>query len=172
MQHGSRRLRVRAFLVPVSIGISYMQNDWVLLVTQDENELETDREALTEAGFNVGCIVTAKAEDAVHRLLGREGYERYKRPGLVIVDLDHTRGENRDQLRHLIADLKEDAELRSLPVLLLMRESKMEDVNVWYKVGVNACAVRPDTHGAMVDFYRSVKTFWRERVLLPENDWP
>jgi two-component system, chemotaxis family, response regulator Rcp1 len=156
----------------VPIGIDYMQNDWVLLVTQDDTELETDREALSEAGFDTEYIVTAKADDAAHRLLGREGFERYKRPGLVIIDLDHTFGEGRSRLRRLVADLKEDADLRLIPVLLLMRENRMEDVNAWYQVGVNACAVRPDSHVSMVDFYRTVQTFWRERVLLPENDWP
>lgn len=62
--------------------------------------------------------------------------------------------------------------LRLIPVLLLMPENEMENVHAWYKIDVNTCAARSDSHVVTVDFYRSVKAFWLEWILLPEEDWP
>jgi len=150
-------------------GIGHMQNDWVLLVSPDNSALETELGALTEAGFAGGCIDMVNVEDATRRLLGREGFEHYKRPGLVIMDSSRASGEARNRLRHFVTDLKMDEDWRRIPVLLLIPEKEPEEVNAWYRIGVNTCAVRPSTYTAAVEFYRSVKTFWQEWVLLPED---
>lgn len=147
-------------------------NDWMLLITQDEKEREGNRRALVEAGYPEANILTTTAEEAADYLYGRLYDERIKRPGLIIVDLDHAGDENRARLKRLLKHLKEDPELLPIPLIMIVRgDHVQEDIDEWYAIGVNAVAARPNSHDAAVDFYRSLNRFWRERVVLPEAKW-
>lgn len=86
-------------------------NSWMLLIAQNEIEQEENRRALIEADYPEANILTTTPEEAADFLSGRLHDARIKRPGLIIVDLDNTEGENRARLKRLVKSLKEDPEL-------------------------------------------------------------
>lgn len=144
----------------------------ILLIVEEADEQRTDATVLTEAGYSDDAIVSLNAEDAFGTLFG-DGQDRAsRRPSLVIVDLDHTREPGRALLNRLVSELKHDENYRVVPVLVLVREDSHEDVLAWYKLGINAIAVRPDTHDDMVDLFKSVRAFWSENVTLADELWP
>lgn len=148
------------------------QNDWILLITQEENEQRADHDAITRAGWPDECILTANAEEAVG-FLSQRLQNHTERPGIIVVDLDDTTGENRERLKSLMRSFKSrETHLRTIPLIMLVRDNAREDTDDWYRAGVNAVALRSRDFESAVVFFRSLRTFWRERVTLPDADWP
>ncbi|HET6568918.1 MAG TPA: hypothetical protein VFG50_13210 [Rhodothermales bacterium] len=144
----------------------------ILLIVDETDEQRTDESVLIESGYSADAVKALTGEDAFHVLFGDGDEKASRKPSLVIIDLDHTREPGRSVLQHLVTELKDDAAHRVIPVLLLVRESQHEDVLAWYKTGVNAVAVRPESHDDMVAFFKSVRAFWSENVTLADDLWP
>jgi CheY-like chemotaxis protein len=85
------------------------------------------------------------------------------RPGLILLDLNMPRKDGRAVLR----DLKQDAELRTIPVVVLTTSKDDEDVYRSYDLGVNSYIVKPVTFEALVDILQTLEKYWFEIVELP-----
>ncbi len=85
------------------------------------------------------------------------------RPGLILLDLNMPRKDGRAVLK----DLKQDAELRTIPVVVLTTSKDDEDVYRSYDLGVNSYIVKPVTFEALVDILQTLEKYWFEIVELP-----
>lgn len=144
----------------------------ILLIVEEADEQRTDESVLIESGYSADSVTALTGEDAFDTLFGNGEDKATRKPALVIIDLDHTRDPGRSLLLRLVNKLKNDAAHRVIPVLLLVREGRHEDVLSWYKIGVNAVAVRPDSHEGTVALFKAVRAFWSENVTLADELWP
>ena len=85
------------------------------------------------------------------------------RPGLILLDLNMPRKDGRTVLK----ELKQDAELRTIPVVVLTTSKDDEDVYRSYDLGVNSYIVKPVTFEALVDILQTLEKYWFEIVELP-----
>lgn len=85
------------------------------------------------------------------------------RPGLILLDLNMPRKDGRTVLK----ELKQDAELRSIPVVVLTTSKDDEDVYRSYDLGVNSYVVKPVTFEALVDTLQTLEKYWFQIVELP-----
>lgn len=85
------------------------------------------------------------------------------RPGLILLDLNMPRMDGRTVLK----ELKSDADLRSIPVVVLTTSKDDEDVYRSYDLGVNSYIVKPVTFEALVDILQTLEKYWFEIVELP-----
>ena len=85
------------------------------------------------------------------------------RPGLILLDLNMPRKDGRTVLK----ELKQDAELRTIPVVVLTTSKDDEDVYHSYDLGVNSYIVKPVTFEALVDILQTLEKYWFEIVELP-----
>jgi CheY-like chemotaxis protein len=86
------------------------------------------------------------------------------RPGLILLDLNMPKMDGRTVLK----ELKNDAELRSIPVVILTTSKDDEDVYRSYDLGVNSYIVKPVTFEALVDILQTLEKYWFEIVELPQ----
>lgn len=86
------------------------------------------------------------------------------RPGLILLDLNMPKMDGRTVLK----ELKSDAELRSIPVVILTTSKDDEDVYRSYDLGVNSYIVKPVTFEALVDILQTLEKYWFEIVELPQ----
>ncbi len=151
-----------------------MQNDWLLVIAENEEVEAEDTALLVRAGFPEKGIRTAKGDDALGFINSRLMAEKLReRPGLLIFDLDHASGEGRARLKKLMMALKGTPEYKSLPLLMLVRpDYHPDDVVQWYKEGINAVALRPNkSEEDALAFFKSLHAFWQGKVVLVDPSW-
>lgn len=85
------------------------------------------------------------------------------RPGLILLDLNMPRMDGRTVLK----ELKQDNDLRTIPVVVLTTSKDDEDVYRSYDLGVNSYIVKPVTFEALVDILQTLEKYWFEIVELP-----
>jgi CheY-like chemotaxis protein len=85
------------------------------------------------------------------------------RPGLILLDLNMPRKDGRTVLK----ELKQDADLRTIPIVVLTTSKDDEDVYRSYDLGVNSYIVKPVTFEALVDILQTLEKYWFEIVELP-----
>jgi len=89
--------------------------------------------------------------------------EAAPRPGLILLDLNMPRMDGREALRAI----KEDPDLRRIPVVVLTTSHAERDVVQSYDLGVNAFVTKPITFEELADCLRVLGNFWFEIVKLP-----
>jgi CheY-like chemotaxis protein len=85
------------------------------------------------------------------------------RPGLILLDLNMPKMDGRTVLK----EIKQDPDLRMLPVVILTTSKDDEDVYKSYDLGVNSYIVKPVTFEALVDILQTLEKYWFEIVELP-----
>jgi CheY-like chemotaxis protein len=88
-----------------------------------------------------------------------------RRPGLILLDLNMPRKDGRTVLK----ELKNDPDLRQIPVVVLTTSKADEDIYRSYDLGVNSYIVKPVTFEALVDILQTLEKYWFEIVELPKQ---
>ena len=84
-------------------------------------------------------------------------------PGLVLLDLNMPKRDGREAL----ADMKADAALRRIPVVVLTTSKADEDIIRTYGLGVSSFITKPVTFEGLVEITRILARYWIEIVELP-----
>jgi CheY-like chemotaxis protein len=85
------------------------------------------------------------------------------RPGLILLDLNMPRKDGREALK----EIKNDAELREIPIVVLTTSKDEEDVLRSYDLGANSYITKPVTFEGLCDVMKSLGKYWFEIVELP-----
>jgi CheY-like chemotaxis protein len=135
----------------------------ILLVEDSPTDVMMTREAM--AYYKVLNPLHV-VEDGVEAMayLRREGPHREApRPGLIILDLNLPRKSGREVLQ----ELKADADLRQIPVVVLTTSKSEEDVARSYGLHANCYITKPVDFDRFVEVVRSINEFWFGVVTLP-----
>lgn len=89
--------------------------------------------------------------------------ESSPRPSLILLDLNMPRKDGREALQ----EIKDDPDLRQIPVVVLTTSNSDVDVQQSYDAGVNAYITKPARFAEMVDAFKVLYGFWFEVVRLP-----
>lgn len=112
-------------------------------------------------------IHTVEDGEQLLQYLRREGPysdpEKSPRPGLILLDLNMPRKDGREALQ----EIKSDARLRSIPVVVLTTSEAELDILRSYDLGVNAFVTKPVTFDDLARAIRVITDFWFELVRLP-----
>jgi CheY-like chemotaxis protein len=87
------------------------------------------------------------------------------RPGLILLDLNMPRKDGRTVLK----EIKEDPDLRDIPVAILTASKDDEDVYRSYDLGVTSYIVKPVTFESLVDTLQSLERYYFQIVDLPKG---
>jgi len=71
--------------------------------------------------------------------------------------------------RTVLKEIKQDPDLRTIPVIVLTTSKSDEDVYRSYDLGVNSYIVEPVTFEALVDTLQTLEKYWFEIVELPNQ---
>ncbi|HVL83105.1 MAG TPA: response regulator [Pseudonocardia sp.] len=137
----------------------------VLLVEDDPGDVLMTREAFDEYLHNRLDVVTDGAEALAY--LRREApYADVPRPDLILLDLNLPRRDGREVLQ----EVKDDPELRSIPVIVLTTSQAEEDVLRSYQLHANAYVTKPVDFENFVDAIKQIDHFFVSVVKLPIRD--
>src|SRR5947208_3024002 len=132
----------------------------VLLVEDNPADVRLFREALREHGSDVNLSVVTNGEDAIRFIHRQAGYESAKTPALIILDLNLPKKDGRQVLKHL----KNDPELRRIPVVVLTTSDAEADVMRAYDLHANCYVRKPSDLDEFLRTVRACEVFWLEVV--------
>lgn len=137
----------------------------ILLVEDSATDVELTEEAFASARIRTRLRAVSDGEAALALLRGEPPYEEALRPGLILLDLNMPRKDGREVLR----ELKADARLSSIPVLVLTTSGAAEDITEAYAAGANAYIRKPVQFDDFVATVRAIESFWLTVATLPPS---
>ena len=84
-------------------------------------------------------------------------------PNLVLLDLNMPRKDGREALK----EIKEDPELRRIPIVVFTTSKTEEDIFRTYDLGVNSFISKPVRFSDLVDIIATTTSYWLDIVSLP-----
>ena len=135
----------------------------VLLVEDDPGDALITREAFEQHGIGNQLHVVSDGEQAIQFLRRTADFTTAPRPGLILLDLNLPR---RNGLE-VLAKVKADGELLSIPVVVLTTSQAQEDILRSYSLHANAYIVKPVDFDRFITAIRQIDTFFLTMVKLP-----
>ena len=137
----------------------------ILLVEDSLADVRLTEEAFRDAKvLNHMSVVTDGAE--AMQFLRREGpHAAAPRPDLILLDLNLPRKDGREVLK----EIKDDPNLRCVPVVVLTTSRAEEDVLKAYNLHANCYITKPVDFTQFISVVRSIEGFWLSVVKLPRN---
>jgi len=134
----------------------------VLLVEDDPGDVLMTREAFEEYLHNRLDVVGDGAEALAY--LRREApHTDVPRPDLVLLDLNLPRRDGREVLE----EVKNDPDLRHIPVIVLTTSQAEEDVLRSYQLHANAYVTKPVDFEGFIEAIKQIDHFFVSVVQLP-----
>jgi CheY-like chemotaxis protein len=135
----------------------------VLLVEDDAGDVVLIEEAFEYNKVRNRLNVVSDGVEAIE-FLRREGpHADAPRPGLVLLDLNLPRKDGRE----VLAEIKDDPSLRTIPVVVLTTSKAEEDVLRSYDLHANAYVTKPVDFDRFIEVVRQIDEFFVSVVRLP-----
>lgn len=135
----------------------------ILLVEDNLGDVRLTQEALKEGKVLNNLSVARDGEEAME-FLGRKGkYANAARPDLILLDLNMPKKDG----RAVLTDIKNDEELRSIPVVVLTTSVAEQDILKAYNLHANCYITKPVDLGQFIEVVKNINDFWFSVVKLP-----
>jgi chemotaxis family two-component system response regulator Rcp1 len=135
----------------------------ILLVEDSATDAELTREVLLEANVRSNLRIVKDGDTAMAVLKGRGPYAGSRRPDLILLDLNLPGMDG----RAVLAEVKGDDDLKSIPVVVLSASPADEDVANAYAHQANAYIRKPTDLDEFVECMKLLEAFWLSMVRLP-----
>ena len=144
----------------------------VLLVEDSPGDVRLTQEVFRDANMAAHLpnmtIHLHVAYDGVEAMafLRREGaHFEAPRPDLILLDLNLPRMDGRE----VLAQIKEDEVLRTIPTVILTTSDSEADIVKSYQLQANCYLSKPVQLDAFESLVRSINDFWLTKVRLPQQ---
>ncbi len=135
----------------------------ILLVDDDPDIADLMIEAFEDSKIANHFSVVHDGVEAM-AYLRREGkYNMAPRPAIVFLDLNMPRMDG----RQVLAEMKEDPNLKDIPVAILTTSQADEDVAQAYKLHANCYLSKPPNMDGLIKLVSAIESFWFTLVELP-----
>ena len=135
----------------------------ILLVEDNPDDALLTVETLHEGKIINNVTVVEDGEKAIHFLRRKGKYASALRPDLILLDLQLPKKNGRE----VLAEIKEDDDLRRIPVVILTTSSSEKDVFESYNLRANCYVTKPIDLDEFIDAVRKIEDFWLALVKLP-----
>ena len=149
--------------IPVRL-LWLLETDWwemaretVLIVDDDARNVEFLRDSLlVPSGYTTLCATDG--EQALHLALAGE-------PDLILLDLNLPKKDGRE----VLAEIKNDVDLKRIPVVILSTSKSEEDIMTSYALHANCYIAKPINLDNFLNVVKAIEDFWLTIVKLPPN---
>jgi CheY-like chemotaxis protein len=138
----------------------------ILLIEDSPEDFETTERAFRRSGLKnpiYRCVDGDEALDFLYRRGRYAGTDEAPRPGVILLDLNLPGTDGRE----VLSEIKNDPQLKQIPVIVLTTSKDERDIEVCYRCGANSYIQKPvDLDGFMKAIER-LNDYWFEVVILP-----
>lgn len=137
----------------------------ILLVEDNPGDVRLTVEALKDGKLRNSLSVVTDGMEAL-ALLRRQGqYAEAARPDLILLDLNLPRMDGRE----VLAQIKQDPNLRRIPVVVLTSSQAEQDIIRSYDLQANCYITKPVDLYQFATVVKSIEDFWFTIVKLPQE---
>ncbi|AXB43708.1 response regulator [Amycolatopsis albispora] len=136
----------------------------ILLVEDDPGDVLMTQEAFEHHKIRNSLHVVSDGVEALEFLRRDGAYPDAPRPGLILLDLNLPKKDGRE----VLAEIKAEPELRSIPVVVLTTSEAEEDILRSYDLHANAYVTKPVDFERFVEVVRQIDDFFVTVVKLPK----
>lgn len=137
----------------------------ILLVEDNPGDVRLTREALKEGKVRNNLNVVQDGAMAVDYLFKRGPYVNAVRPDLILLDLNLPKKDGRE----VLSEIKADASLKHIPVVVLTTSKADEDIIKAYDLNVNCYISKPIDLSQFLNVVKAIEDFWLTIVMLPKR---
>jgi chemotaxis family two-component system response regulator Rcp1 len=135
----------------------------ILMVEDNPGDVRLVTEALKHHGIHNNLHVARDGVEALAFLHREGGYADASRPGLILLDLDLPREDGRE----VLAQIKQDPDLKRIPVVILTTSQDEGDTLTAYDLHANCYVIKPIELDQIIKVVRAIEEFWLTVVELP-----
>jgi two-component system, chemotaxis family, response regulator Rcp1 len=135
----------------------------ILLVEDNPGDVRLTQEALKECKIINRLHVVEDGVEAIEFLRRQGRYPEAPRPDLIFLDLNLPRKDGRE----VLAEIKGDEELRTIPTVVLTTSAAEEDLLKAYGLHANCYVTKPVDFEQFVQVIQRLEEFWFSIVKLP-----
>lgn len=137
----------------------------ILLVEDNPGDSRLTLEAIRDCAADTNLKVVRDGVEAM-AFLRKEGvYGDAARPALILLDLNLPKKGGRE----VLAEVKNDPELRRIPIVVFSTSESEEDILTAYSLHANCYIPKPTDVSQLVAVVRCIEEFWLTRVRLPAD---
>ena len=135
----------------------------MLLVEDNPGDVRLTKEAFKEGQIANTLHVTTDGVEAMDFLHQRGERADAPCPDIVLLDLNLPRKNGEE----VLSEIRDDPDLKHLPVIILTSSEAQEDVVKSYKHQANAYLTKPVDPAEFIEVVQSLQQFWLSIVRLP-----
>ena len=135
----------------------------ILMVEDNPGDVRLTIEALKEGKVRNNLFTVEDGEQAMKYLRREEPYQEATRPDLVLLDLNLPKKNGRE----VLAEIKDDPELKRIPVVILTVSTAEQDILKSYNLHANCYITKPVNLERFIEVVESIEDFWLTVVMLP-----
>jgi two-component system, chemotaxis family, response regulator Rcp1 len=135
----------------------------ILLVEDSPADIALTKEALQESKLINNLHVVTNGVDAIAFLKKTGDYTGKPRPDLILLDLNLPRKNGRE----VLAEIKADASLVAIPVVIMTVSQDERDIVESYRLHANCYIRKPVKFDEFIKIVQSIESFWFSIVTLP-----
>jgi CheY-like chemotaxis protein len=135
----------------------------VLLVEDSPGDVRLTQEAFRDANRSVHLHVASDGVEAMAFLRHKGAHVHAPRPDLILLDLNLPKMDGRE----VLAQIKEDASLKTIPTVVLTTSDAEVDIAKSYELQANCYLSKPVELDAFESLVKSINDFWLTKVKLP-----
>ncbi|SCG74869.1 response regulator [Micromonospora coxensis] len=137
----------------------------ILVVDDDPGDVLMIEEALADSEIDKVIDVVNDGQEAME-FLRREGrHTEARRPDVILLDLNMPRMDG----RQVLGEVKQDADLRTIPIVVLTTSNADNDIVGSYTLQANAYVTKPIDLDDFNDVVRRIDEFFGRVVVLPKR---
>jgi chemotaxis family two-component system response regulator Rcp1 len=137
----------------------------MLLVEDNPGDVRLTKETLRQTKVTLNLQVVGDGVEAMAFLRRQGKYARAPRPDLVLLDLNLPKKDGRE----VLAEIKQDPDLRRIPVVVFTISNAEEDILKTYNLHANAYVTKPLNLEQFAKITQAIEDFWFTVVKLPPN---
>lgn len=137
----------------------------ILLVEDNPGDVRLTQEGLKDSKLLHRLYVAGDGEEAMEFLRRRGRHRAAPRPDLVLLDLNLPKKDGRE----VLAEIKGDPHLKSIPVVVLTTSEADQDIHRTYELHANCYITKPVDLDQFIKVVKSIEDFWLTLVKLPRS---
>ena len=135
----------------------------ILLVEDNPGDVLLTKEAFIDAKICNNITVTRDGEACLAYLRQEDEYTDAIRPDIILLDLNIPKIDGRE----VLSRIKEDPDLKRIPVVILTSSKAEQDVLETYNLHANSYLVKPVDLVKFSEIVAAIENFWFTVVVLP-----
>src|ERR1017187_6014741 len=135
----------------------------ILLAEDSPSDTELTVEALKDFKVRNHVSIVEDGVQAMQFLRRQEPYAGVPRPDLIMLDLNLPRKNGRE----VLADIKGDDHLKTIPIVVLTTSRAEQDILRAYQLNANCYINKPVDFNQFLEVVRCIESFWLYVVTLP-----